>query len=165
MNGWPCDKLRANGKINHQSKKVGPLASMRRLRDRDLSTREGTARNIRTADNIEEQRQAIERQDWSSLREIESRMTEDGSIGEILSGFHGLPYAELQDIIPQLPNRAMLFQFQRQAQHIQQISRRLEQEQAALSQQLTAWVMLQTGVPNDAPQLALQQAQDRLANL
>lgn len=144
---------------------AGDLASMRRLRDRDLSTREGTARNIRTAHNIEEERQAIQRQDWSSLREIQSRMTEDGSIGEILSGYHGLPYAEIQDIIPQLPNRAQLFQFQRQAQHIQQLNRRLEQEQAALNQQLTAWVMLQTGVPSNAPQLALQQAQDRLLNL
>ena len=144
---------------------AGDLASMRRLRDRDLNTREGTARNIRTADNIEEERQAIQRQDWSSLREIQSRMAEDGSMGEILSGYHGLPYAEIQDIITQLPNRAQLFQFQRQAQHIQQLNRRLEQEQAALNQQLTAWVMLQTGVPSNAPHLALQQAQDRLSNL
>ena len=144
---------------------AGDLASMRRLRDRDLNTREGTTRNIRTAHNIEEERQAIQRQDWSSLREIQSRMTEDGSIGEILSGYHGLPYAEVQEIIPQLPNRAQLFHFQRQAQHIQQLSRRLEQEQAALNQQLTAWVMLQTGVPSNAPQWALQQAQDRLSNL
>jgi len=144
---------------------VGDLESMKRLRDKDLNTREGTARSVRTANNIEEQRQAIQRQDWSSPQTIHSRMIEDGSLGEILSGFHGLPYADIQDVIPQLQNHAMLFQFQRNAQNVQQISRRLIQEQAALGQQLTAWVMLQTGVPSNAPQLALQQAQDRLANL
>ena len=92
-------------------------------------------------------------------------MIEDGSLGEILSGFHGLPYADIQDIIPDLPNRPMRFQFQRDAQRVQQLDRRLRQAQAALGQQLTAWVMLQTGVPNNAPQMALQQAQRRLASL
>ena len=141
------------------------LASMRRLRDKDLSTRQGTTRSIRTADNVIEQKRAIQRQDWPALQEIQARMIEDGSLGEILSGFHGLPYAEIQEIIPDLPNQAMLFQFQRDAQQIQQLSRRLRQAQASLGQQLTSWVMLQTGVPNNAPQLALQQAQQRLANL
>ncbi|MCE2463711.1 MAG: hypothetical protein J4F46_07370 [Dehalococcoidia bacterium] len=92
-------------------------------------------------------------------------MIEDGSLGEILSGFHGIPYADIQEIIPQLPNQTMLFQFQRDAQHIQQLDRRLRQAQASLGQQLTSWVMLQTGVPNDAPQRALQQAEQRLADL
>ena len=79
----------------------GDLAPMRRLRDRDLATRQATSRNIRAADNIEAQRQAIARQDRRSLGAIQSRMTEDGSLGEILSGYHGLPYADIQDIIPQ----------------------------------------------------------------
>ena len=144
---------------------AGDLASMRRLRDKDLNTREGTTRSVRTADNIEEQRQAIHRQDWPAVQAIHAEMIDDGSLGEILSGFHGLPYADIQEIIPQLQNQPMMFQFQRDAQQIQQINRRLRQAQAALGQQLTNWVMLQTGVPSNAPAAALQQAQQRLANL
>ena len=144
---------------------AGDLASMRRLRNRDLTTRQATTRSVRTADDIEEQRRAIQRRDWPALQELQARIIEDGSLGEILSGFHGLPYADIQEIIPDLPNRPMRFQFQRDAQRVQQLDRRLRQAQASLGQQLTAWVMLQTGVPNNAPQMALQQAQRRLANL
>ncbi len=144
---------------------AGDLASMVRTRSRDVDTRESTTRSVRTADNINEQRQAIQGQDWSALQDLQARMIEDGSLGEILSGFHGLQYAEIQKIIPVLPNRPMRFQFQRDAQNIQQLSRRLRQAQDSLGRQLTSWVMLQTGVPNNAPQLALQQAQQRLANL
>ncbi len=144
---------------------AGDLASMRRFRSRDLSTREATTRSVRTADNIQEQRQAIQRQDWAALQEIQSRMIEDGSLGEILSGFYGLPYADIQNVIPDLPNQPMRFSFQRDAQRIQDLNRRLIQAQVSLGQQLTSWVMLQTGVPSNAPQAAIQQAQQRLANL
>ncbi len=144
---------------------AGDLASMRMLRSRDLSTREATTRSVRTAENIEEQRRAVQNQDWPSLQQIQSRMVGDGSLGEILSGFHGIPYADIQEIIPQLQNYPMLFQFQRDARRVQQLNRRLRQAQASLGQQLRNWVMLQTGVPNNAPQLALQQAQQRLTNL
>ena len=144
---------------------AGDLASMRRNKDKDLATRQATTRSIRTADNIEEQRRAIQRRDWPTLQELQARMIEDGSLGEILSGFHGLPYADIQEIIPDLPNRPMRFQFQRDAQRVQQLDRRLRQAQASLGQQLTAWVMLQTGVPNNAPQMALHQAQQKLTNL
>ena len=145
---------------------AGDLASMRRIRNKDLDTRQATTRSVRTADNIQEQRRAIQRQDWPALQELQTRMMEDGSLGEILSGFHGLPYADIQEVIPNLPKPPMRFQFQREAQQIQQLdSRRLRQAQASLGNQLQSWVMLQTGVPNNAPQLALQQAQQRLANL
>lgn len=144
---------------------AGDLASMRRLRDKDLSTREATTRSVRTAHNIEEQREAVQRQDWPAFQAIQARIIEDGSLGEIISGYHGLPYADIQEVIPQLPNQAMLFRFQRDAQQIQQLGRRLRQAQISLGQQLTNWVMLQTGVPTNAPRLALQQAQHRLANL
>ena len=144
---------------------AGDLASMRRLRSRDLNTREATTRGVRTADNIGEQRQAIQRQDWTAVQEIQARMVEDGSLGEILSGYHGIPYADIQEIIPRLQDYPTIFQFQRDALQVQQLSRRLRQAQASLGQQLTRWVMLQTGVPNNAPQLALQQAQQRLARL
>ena len=144
---------------------AGDLASMSRLRRRDLDTREATTRSVQTADNIQEQRQALQRQDWAALRQLQSNMIEDGSLGEILSGFYGLPYADIQEVIPNLPSRPMRFQFQRDAQRVQQIERRLRQAQASLGQQLTTWVMLQTGVPSNAPQMALQQAQQRLASL
>ena len=144
---------------------AGDLASMRRIRNKDLDTRQATTRSVRTADNIQEQRQAIQRRDWYALQALHARMMEDGSLGEILSGFHGLPYADIEEVIPNLPNRPMRFQFQREAKQIQQLSRRLRQAQASLGNQLQSWVMLQTGVPNNAPQLALQQAQQRLAVL
>ena len=144
---------------------VGDLASMRRLRDRDLATRNATTRNVRTADNLQQQRSAIARQDWPALQELQARMIEDGSLGEVLSGFHGLPYAYIQDVVSELPNRPMRFRFQQDAERIKETSRRLRQAQASLGRQLTNWVMLQTGVPNDAPPRALQQAESRLADL
>ena len=143
----------------------GDLAPMRMLRDRDLNTRQSTNRSIRAAHNIHEQRQALARRDWQSLQTIQSRMIEDGSLGEILSGYHGLPYADIQEIIPQLANTGGMFQFQKDAKDVRKLERRLMQRKASLAQQLTNWVMLQTGVPNNAPQLALQQAQQRLSNL
>ena len=143
----------------------GDLAPMRQLRDRDLDTRQTTNRSIRAAHNIQEQRQALARRDWRSLRAIQSRMIEDGSLGEILSGYYGLPYADIQDIMPQLANQSGLFQFQRDAKDVRELERRLMQRKASFAQQLTSWVMLHTGVPGNAPQLALQQAAQRLTSL
>ncbi len=144
---------------------VGDLASMRRLRAQDLDTRQATTRSVQAADHIEEQRQALQRQDWHALREVHGRMIEDGSLGELLSGYYGLPYEDIPDLIDQLASRGVLFQFQRQARYIRRHNRRLSQAYTAFGRQLTNWAMLQTGVPNNAPQLALQQAQGRLANL
>lgn len=141
------------------------LVRMRNLRDKDFNTRQGTVRTVRTADNIVQQRRAIERQDWLDLQAILSRMSEDESLGEILSGWYGLPYADIQEIIPQLADDQGMFQFQRNASRIRDLQRRLESEQAQLANQLNSWVMLQTGVPSNAPQLALRQAQRRLADL
>ncbi len=143
----------------------GDLASMRRLRDRDLDTRQATNRSIRAADNIEEQRRAVANQDWQALQAVHARMIEDGSLGEILSGYFGLPYADIQEIIPQIASSGSMFQFQRNAARITNLQRRLLQQQNQLGNQLTKWVMLKTGVPNNAHQLALQQAQQRLAGL
>ena len=143
----------------------GDLTSMRSLRDRDLDTRQATNRSIRTAHNIEEQRRAVARNDWTAIQAIHSRMIDDGSLGEILSGYHGLPYADIQEIIPQLSNQRGMFEFQRAAYDVDNLQRRLRQRREVLGRQLTNWVMLQTGVPNNAPQLALQQAQQRLAGL
>ena len=153
------------GKVQPVPLPTGDLASMRRLRDRDLATRQGTSRGIRAAHDIHDQRQAIARGDQQALQAVQSRMIEDGALGEILSGYHGLPYADIQDIIPQLANERGMFQFQRIAKDVKKLEDRLLKRKSALSQQLTRWVMLQTGVPNNAHVLALQQAQQLLATL
>ena len=162
---WYVWRNPQNGETQTVPLPVGDLASMRRLRSKDLDTREATTRNVRTADNIQEQRRAIQRKDWAALQALQARMIEDGSLGEILSGFHGLPYADIEEVIPKLSSRPILFQFQKDAKQVQRLSRQLRQAQASLGQQLRNWVRLQTGVPNNAAQLALQQAQQRLARL
>ncbi len=141
------------------------LGRMRDLRDRDLDTRRATTRSIRTAHNIEKERQAIAQQDYQALQDVQARMVEDESLGEILSGWHGLPYADIEEIIPQLPGYLQAgtrFRFQREASNIIRIHRRLREEQARLASQLSNWVILQTGLPNNAPQLALQDAITRI---
>ncbi len=144
---------------------VADLASMRSLRDKDLETRKATTRSIRAADNILAQQRAVTRLAWPALQAIHAQMAEDESLGEILSGWYGLPYAEIKDILPQLANQGGMFRFQRDASRVKQHERRLRQAQANLSQQLTSWVMLQTGLPSNAPQLAINQAQQRLLAL
>lgn len=142
------------------------LSRMRQLRDHDLETRKGTARSIRTAHDIEEERNAIARRDFPALQRIQARMIEDESLGEILSGWHGLRYADIQEIIPQIAGRLpddLRFNLQRTAQGVTNLSRRLRQQQASLSSQLSNWVMIQTGLPNNAPQLALQDAIARIS--
>jgi len=137
------------------------LGRMRVLRDGDLDTRRATTRSIRAAHDIEQERDAIARQDFQALQSTQARMVEDESLGEILSGWHGLPYADIEEIIPQLPGylqRNAMFNFQRMAGNIRSINRRLRQEQARLASQLSNWVILQTGLPSNAPQLALQDA-------
>ena len=144
---------------------LSDINSMRRLRDQDLETRKGTVRSVRTADDIQEERQAIARQDYRSLQNIQARMVEDESLGEILSGWFGLPYADIQQILPKLPEHTfnrMTIDFQRTARKINTINNRLKEEHARIAGQLMGWVMLQTGLPNNAPQLALQDAVARL---
>lgn len=141
------------------------LKRMRDFRDGDLNTRRATARSVRTAHNIEEERRAIARQDYQSLQNVQARMVEDESLGEILSGWHGLPYADIEAIIPQLPEYmqgSMRYSFQQAAGNIRRINRRLREEQAKLAAQLSNWVILQTGLPNNAPELALQDAITRI---
>ena len=144
---------------------AGDLRNMRNLRDKDLRTRQSTTRSIRTADNIEQQSQAVRRSDMPAVQFIQARMSEDGSLGEWLSGLHGLPYADLQHVIPQLANQQGMWRFQRDAADIRNTERRLRQMEAQLSASLTSLVIHQTGLPANAPQLALQQAQRRLLAL
>ena len=147
---------------------AGDLAPMARTRDKDLSTRKATARSIRTASNIEEQRQAIERGDFYTLHQIHAQMADDDTLGEVLTGLHGIPYADLAKILPQLPYGtfgSMTLSFQKTASRIQNLERRLRQEQARISRELMSWVMLQTGLPSNVQQLALQDAAERLRHL
>lgn len=147
---------------------AGDLFPMQRTRDKDLATRRATTRSIRTASNVEEQRQAIQRGDYRTLQAIHEQMSEDETLGEILTGLHGLPYADIEDILPQLPERTfgnITLSFQQTAREIKQYQRRLRQAQARVSRELMSWVMLQTGLPNDAQRLALQDAADRLRRL
>ena len=143
----------------------GDLVPMQRLRDKDLSTRRNTARSVRTASDIEEQRQAIQRGDYRSLQAIHESMAEDEALGEILSGLHGIPYAEIQEILPQLPDHtfgSLTLSFQQTAREIKRYQRRLRQAQTRVSRELMSWVMIQTGLPRNAQELALQDAADRL---
>jgi hypothetical protein len=142
------------------------LGRMRRLRDGDLDTRRATTRSIRAAHDIEEEQQAIARRDYQALQAIQARMVEDESLAEILSGWHGLPYADIEEIISQLPDYqqgSIRYGFQDTANKIKRINQRLRQEQSRLASQLSNWVILQTGLPSDAPQLALQDAITRVA--
>ena len=144
------------------------LVPMQRTRDKDLETRKSTVRSIRSASNIEEQRQAIQRGDYQTLQAIHEQMAEDDSLGEILTGLHGIPYADIEEILPQLPTRTfgnMTLSFQQTAQEIKRYQRRLRQAQSRVSRQLMNWVMIQTGLPSNAQQLALQDAADRLQRL
>lgn len=147
---------------------TGDLAPMRRARDKDLATRQNTARSIRAASDIEEQRQAIQRGDYRSLQAIHERMADDEALGEILTGLHGMPYAEIQEILPQLPDQTfgnLTLSFQQTAREIKRYQRRLRQAQARVSRELMNWVMIQTGLPSNAQELALQDAADRLSSL
>lgn len=147
---------------------AGDLVPMQRARDKDLSTRRNTARSIRAASNIEEQRRAIQRGDVRTLQAIQDSMAEDESLGEILTGLHGIPYAEIQEILPQLPEQtfgSLTLSFQQTAREIKRYQKRLRQAQARVNRELMNWVMLQTGLPRNYQELALQDAADRLGRM
>lgn len=145
------------------------LASMQRFNKKYMATREASARSIDTALNIGEQRKAIAKQDIQAIDAIESRMLGDGSFGEIISGLNGLPYVDIEQILPQLPGREfgpkMKLDFQQSAKRIKDLQRRLRKEEVKATRQLAKWVMMKTGLPNNARQLALQDAANRLSNL
>ena len=144
---------------------AGDLAPMRRRWTKDLGTRTATGRSVTTADDIARLRQAVERSDWVALNDINAQMVGDGSLGEILSGYFGLLYADIQEIIPRLEDYPEIHQFQRLAKQVRDQSRKLRQTEAKLAKQLKGWVELKSGVPDNAQQLALEQAERRLLSL
>jgi hypothetical protein len=144
------------------------LKAMRVLRDKDLKTRQTTNRTVRAADNVHEQREALAQRDVDRLLGIEKIMLGDGSLGELVSGFHGLPYADLEILLPRLRRYnfgSIRLSFQNSAKEIVKLRRRLLQEEEKLGTQLIKWVTLQTGLPSDARRLALEDAQRRLDTL
>ncbi len=143
----------------------GDLSPMRLLRDRDLDTRQATNRSIRAAHNIHEQKQAIARQDTRSIEAIQSRMIEDGSANEIITGIHGIPYADIHEIIPQLADRPGWFHFQTVAKDVVELRKRLIERENYIADQVLKLAMIQSDLPPNAPNLALQQAQHRLDEL
>lgn len=144
---------------------AGDLAPMRRRWTNDLNTRTATGRSVTTADDISRLREAVERNDWAALNEINAQMLGDGSLGEILSGYFGLLYADIQEILPRLEDYPEIHQFQRLAKQVRDQSRKLRQTEAKLAKQLKGWVELKSGVPNNAQQMAIEQAEQRLIGL
>ena len=144
------------------------VKAMRDLRDKDLKTRQSTTRSVRAVHNVQDQREVIARRDFQSLSAVEARMLRDGSLGELLTGLHGIPYADLEVVLPKLPRRSfggMVFEFQKSAKRITELQGRLLKEEEKVATQLTKWVTLQTGLPSNARQLALQDAAAQLATL
>ena len=143
------------------------LKRMREFRDKYLATMTSTTRGIRTAHDLQELRDAEERDDNQAIDAIQARMLEDGGLGEILSGYHGLLYADMAEILSQLPDPlgGHRFQFQKTARKILRLENEIQKEQARLSGQLSEWVKCQTGLPKDARERALADAESRLTEL
>lgn len=144
------------------------LRRMREYRDKDLDTRAATSRSVRTAHDIEDEKKALGRGDSQDLQSIQRRMVEDDSLGEILSGLCGVPFADIKEVLPQLPDAAfgnVRYEFQTTARKINRLQGQLRRELARVSDQLTNWVTLRTGLPRNASQLALQDAESRLSSM
>jgi hypothetical protein len=140
---------------------------MREFRDKYLATLTSTTRGIRTAHDLQELRDAEERDDNQAIDAIQARMLEDGGLGEILSGYHGLPYADMAEVLSELPDRlgGRRYQFQKTARKILHLESEIQKEQAKLSDQLSEWVKWQTGLPKDVQERALADAESRLTEL
>ena len=141
------------------------LQGMRDFRDKYLATLTATTRSIRAGHDLQALRDAEARGDPSDIQFIQQRMLEDGALGEILSGYHGLPYAaDIEEILAELPNRTfgnIRFSFQRSVQRMQRLQNDLSRERTRIANQLSDWVTLQTGLPADAQRQALLDALDR----
>ena len=143
------------------------LRSMRDYRDRYLDTLTSTTRGIRAAHDVQEFRDAEARGDLQGAQNIRSRMFSDGALGELLTGYYGIPYAEIPQILDQLAlgNDTSLFRFQRTAQRMLRLQNDLLRSAAQLTEELTRLAQVQGDVPANAQQLALTDADDRLSNL
>ena len=144
------------------------LQGMRRYRDKYLATLTGTTRRIRAGDDLQALREADARGDSRQVQHIQQRMLEDGALGEILSGYFGLEYADIGKILPSLQNHPLgrdVFDFQKSIRKIGKLEADLEKEKAKVSDHLSEWVKMQTGLPGNARQLALDDASHRLTEM
>ena len=143
------------------------LRSMREYRDRYLDTLTSTTRGIRAAHDEQELRDAEGRGDLPGARNIRSRMFSDGALGELLTGYYGIPYADIPQILDQLAlgNGSNLFRFQRTARKMIQLQNDLLRNSAILTEELKRLALVQGDVPANAQQLALTDAANRLSNL
>ena len=68
-----------------------------------------------------------------------------------------------------LPDRPVLVNlphnFQKEIKEAKKQANRLEQTLTSVAQGLLSWAMVQTGLPSNAPQVAILQAEERLAVL
>lgn len=145
------------------------LMPMRDWRDRYLATRTRTTRSVRAADNVIRQDRALARQDAQAVRSIQSGMVQDGTLSEIITGLLGVPFVEITAMMDLLaqgnPYGSTQFQFTREAQRIRQLENRLADAQANVVRSLANLVCLRQALPPNAGQLAIADAQNRLANL
>ncbi len=145
------------------------LVPMRRWRDRSLETRIGTTRSVRAADNLVRQNRALARQAMQEVRNIQAGMVQDGTLSEIVTGLLGVPYVDVADMLNLLsqgnPYGSVQFNFTRQAQKIRQLETKLADEQVRIVHSLANLISARQDLPQNAKQLALQDARNRLANL
>ncbi len=143
--------------------------SMRRNRDKDLATRKRTVRGVRTADNVYQQRRAIANGNANDVYAIQAQMVTDGTLGELLTNQLGLLYAEMAPVLDQIaqgnPFGSIQFNFTQTAKKMRKLEAELQKQQSKVLQQLSTWIIIQTGLPGNVRQLALQDAQNRLAGL
>ena len=144
------------------------LQGMRDFRDKYLDTLTSTTRGIRARHDLEALEDAESRGDRQDVQFVQRRMLKDGGLGETLSGYFGLPYADMEELISQLPNHvlsSMNFDFQRSIQKVERLQDELEKEKVKISDQIHRLAILRSGLPRNAYQLALRDAEDRLSLL
>jgi hypothetical protein len=144
------------------------VSAIRRFNDGYLATRSQTARNVRTAHQVLRNRAALGAGDVAGAYAIQSEMTTDGTLGELLTNQLGLPYAEFAPVLDQLGDGSRIsirFNFNKTARRIRRLERELQQEQARIVTLLSTWINIKTGLPANARSLALADAQSRLAKL
>ncbi len=145
------------------------LVPMRHWRDRYLEKRIETTRSVRAADNLIRQDRALTRQDMQQVKNIQAGMAQDGTLSEVVTGLLGVPYVDVADMLSLLsqgsPYGSVQFNFTRQAQRIRELDNRLAHEHAAIVRSLSNLIAARQSLPTNALQLALQDANERLANL
>lgn len=145
------------------------LVPMRRWRDKYLETRIGTTRSVRAADNLIRQDEALARGDIQEVKNIQASMVQDGTLAEVITGLLGVPYVDVAGMLKLLsqgnPYGSVQFNFTRQAQRIRELENRLADEQVKIVRSLTNLISARQSLPQNARQLALQDAREKLANL